>query len=140
VPALSLFESTLYARTYQPVDTSDGLSVGIDWIHHVEETAVRNLNAAARSDFARVAFDLRRLAAVRRNDLEVASATDHLRRPRRADLASGTLRSLGPGRLARWEALRSLTSSKPRLTFGEVTLFFLSCFGPTEALGRLSAA
>jgi hypothetical protein len=54
VPALSLFESTLYARTYQPVGTSDGLSVGIDWIHHVEETAVRNLNAAARSDFARL--------------------------------------------------------------------------------------
>jgi hypothetical protein len=32
VPALSLFESTLDPRAYQPVGTFDGPSVGIDWM------------------------------------------------------------------------------------------------------------
>ena len=42
--------------------------------------------------------------------------------------------------LLRWEALKSLTSSDPRFTFGELTLFFSSCLGPTDPFGRFSAA
>ena len=50
------------------------------------------------------------------------------------------LRPSGPRNLERAEALKSLVTSVPGLTFTEVTLFFCSCSEPTEPFGGLRAA
>lgn len=81
VSTLSLSESSLDARTVQPVGTSAALTTGREDTATMSRMVPLLTRTATRSHFARVAVDRRGLRIVRGDYLESAQATDHPRRP-----------------------------------------------------------